>query len=84
MDRHLKDGKDWDPNAGYFDQGTDFGALARGSAGQIGIRQENGAIKYVINAGRVIGYDKGQPTTLYTVIRDPHGGDLVTMFPGVG
>ena len=70
-------GKDWDPNAGYFDKGTDFGALARGTAGRIGIRQENGNIKYVINAGRVVGFDKGKPTTLYTVIRDPYGGDLV-------
>ncbi|WP_255436090.1 RHS repeat-associated core domain-containing protein [Salinispora sp. H7-4] len=83
-DRHLKDGKDWDPNAGYFGKDEDFGALARGSAGQIGIRQENGNIKYVINAGRVVGIDKGKETTFYTVIRDPYGGDLVTMFPGRG
>src|SRR5688572_25573435 len=41
-DRHLQSGPEWDPDAGYFDPGTDFGALAKRSAGQIGIRQPEG------------------------------------------
>jgi RHS repeat-associated protein len=84
MNRHLKDGPEWDPKAGYFDVGTDFGALASRTSGQIGIRQANGNIKYVIDTGRVVGYDKGLPTTSYTVIRDGYSGDLITMFPGLG
>ncbi|WP_410677115.1 polymorphic toxin-type HINT domain-containing protein [Amycolatopsis sp. cmx-4-68] len=83
--RHLKDGPEWDKNAGYFDPGTDFVELARGSAGRIGTYQKDeGTIIYVINAGRIIGYDKGQATNFYTVIRDLGGGELVTMFPGKG
>ena len=56
--RHLQSGDEWDSNAGYFDVGTDFEALSRGSIGKVGIRQENGNIKYVVRTGRVIGYDR--------------------------
>jgi hypothetical protein len=83
--RHLKNGPEWDEQAGYFDDDVDFADLARGTAGQLGIYQKDyGTIKYVINAGRTVGYSQGKPTNFYTVIRDPYSGDLVTMFPGIG
>ncbi|WP_433270955.1 polymorphic toxin-type HINT domain-containing protein [Actinosynnema sp. CS-041913] len=83
--RHLKDGPEWDKKAGYFDPGTDFGDLARGSAGRIGVYQPTeGTLKYVIDAGKVVGHHNRKPTTIYTVIRDLGSGELVTMFPGVG
>lgn len=44
----------------------------------------NGNLRFVVNAGRAIGYDfkVGGPTSFYTVITD-RSRNLITAFPGL-
>jgi len=48
------------------------------------VLQANGRLRFVVNAGRAIGYDAraGGPTAFYTVITD-RARNLITAFPGL-
>lgn len=83
IDRHTRGGSAVTPNSGIFDEGVDLPGLARSTAGQIGIRQENGNIVYVLRSPAIVGTDgiTGLPTNVYTVVRNPWG-ELVTLHPG--
>jgi len=47
------------------------------------VQSGSGNLRYIVDAGRVIGIDRatGQATSIYTVVTKS-GGDLVTAFPG--
>jgi len=68
IDRHTRGGSAVTPNSGIFDEGVDLPGLARSTAGQIGIRQENGNIVYVLRSPTIVGTDgiTGLPTNVYT------------------
>jgi hypothetical protein len=90
MSRHTWSGSELDDNAGVFDNGIDFDALAKGSVGQIGRVGKYGNIEYTVRApgpigvtGRTKANPAGVPTNMYTIVRDPYDGALVTMFPGM-
>jgi hypothetical protein len=59
-------------------------ALIKAASGVQPVKQANGRLAFVVNAGRAIGYDAraGGPTAVYTVITDDKR-NLVTAFPGV-
>ena len=58
--------------------------LIKAAASVRPIVQANGNLRFVVNAGRAIGYDyrTGGPTSFYTVITD-RARNLVTAFPGL-
>jgi RHS repeat-associated protein len=82
--KHMPDGAERGPNDGVWNPDEDLASLARGSAGKVGVRQLNGNIRYTVQADHYVGTTgiSKQRTTMYTIIRDPYGGDLVTMWPG--
>lgn len=67
-----------------FDNGVDLAGLARGSSGQIGVRNGvTGNIEYVVRSDGIVGVtggSSGLPTSTYTIVRNSYG-ELVTMFP---
>jgi hypothetical protein len=91
MSRHTWGGGELDHSAGVFDNGVDLDALVKGSAGQIGRVGKYGNIEYTVRApgtgpigvtGRTAANPAGFPTNVYTIVRDPYDGALITMFPG--
>lgn len=65
----------------FFD-GEDIASLI-GQASRVSpIRQSNGSLAYIVNAGREVGVSRitGLPTEFYTVIT--REGKLLTAFPG--
>jgi hypothetical protein len=83
-DRHTAGGNQYKPGNGVFDPGTDLEKLADQSRGQIGLRQsgERDSIAYVIRNDGIVGVNgDGQATNVYMLLRDPHGGDLISMYP---
>jgi len=92
--RHTLGGDEADETKSLFDEGVDLQELANGSIGRIGkYQEETGNIRYIIDAGRIIGTDlKGNATNVYTIIRSTgmrpgnwqhEFDDLVTMHPGL-
>lgn len=93
--RHTAGGDEADETSSLFDNDVDLGDLASRTEGRIGTAQATtGRVRYVIDAGRIIGTDlTGRATSIYTVVRSQGhqlGGDymyefneLVTMHPGL-
>jgi hypothetical protein len=83
--RHTSGGAEADASKSLFDDSVDLEQLAEGSAGQIGARQATtGNIRYFLRTKDIIRTDRfGNPTNIYTIIRDGRDGELITMHPGL-
>jgi hypothetical protein len=87
-DRHTWGGAELDAYASVFDNGVDLAALAKGSSGQIGRVGKYGNIEYTVKVRGAIGVTSrsttnsgGISTNVYTIVRNPYDGSLITMFP---
>lgn len=87
--RHTWGGGQLTRDSSVFDRGVDLGGLSGRSAGQIGRIGKDGNIEYVIRGQDIVGVTgrsasnpAGTPTNIFTIVRDPYDGSLITMFPG--
>lgn len=79
--RHVWSGSKTLQRTAFFD-GEDIASLIGQASRVPPIRQANGNLAYVVNAGRGVGVSRltGLPTEFYTVIT--RGDELLTAFPG--